>query len=261
MATTYTAVAAGGNWNSAATWDVGTGYPVAGDTAILNATLTGTVTVTAAAACAVLNMENNGGTLALGNNNITCTSNVTVDGTITAGTGAIILSGTAGKTLKTNGVTVPNISITSGAQTITLDDDLAVTYLNMGGNYGAMTFAGAHDATIDTLCFGFNYPISLTLPAGQTFRVTNNLYMFSNPLSRCTVKSGTSSSDAFLHFDGSASNCNVNNMIFTDINCAHAIDNWYGGTLTRTTGITNRTSADIGGGTGIWMPRARQIGV
>ena len=34
-------------------------------------------------------------------------------------------------------------------------------------------------------------------------------------------------------------------MVFTDINCVHAIDNWYGGTLTRCTGITNRTSADF----------------
>ena len=54
----YTAIAAGGNWSNPATWG-GTGvqYPHAGDTAIINATMTGTVTVNVTSACEVLNFN------------------------------------------------------------------------------------------------------------------------------------------------------------------------------------------------------------
>jgi hypothetical protein len=41
-------------------------------------------------------------------------------------------------------------------------------------------------------------------------------------------------------------------MTFTNIAFSVPVDNWYGGTLTGTTNITNRTSADIGGGGG-WL--------
>ena len=55
-----------------------------------------------------------------------------------------------------------------------------------------------------------------------------------------------------LVFNGTTTNCSIYRATFTDVNAsgsAIGLDNWYGGTLTRTTNITNRTSADIGGTT------------
>ena len=49
-------------------------------------------------------------------------------------------------------------------------------------------------------------------------------------------------------------------VAFTDVDFSTystpvtGLDNWYGGTLTRCTGITNRTSADIGGTSGGGQP-------
>jgi len=116
-ATTFTAVAAGGNWTTAATWDVGTGYPVAGDTVIINATMTGTVTINAASACAVLNLTANGGTLAFGTYTLTVSGLATLQGAMTATTG--ILSVAGGVTLAgTPTGTFPTLSLTA-SQTLT----------------------------------------------------------------------------------------------------------------------------------------------
>lgn len=130
---TYTAVAGGGNWSNNATWGGG-GHPVAGDTAVINATMTGTVTVDAAAACAVLNLTNNGGTLAFGNFNITVTGGVTLGGAITAGTGGLTLTTT--QTLTSNGVTFPGkFNNTGGSATFTLSGNWV--------NTGLVTFANS----------------------------------------------------------------------------------------------------------------------
>jgi hypothetical protein len=67
-----------------------------------------------------------------------------------------------------------------------------------------------------------------------------------------TIKSSTASSPFYLNYGGTAVNGMCYSMVFTDVDAsgsAQVIDNWYGGTLTRTTNITNRSSADIGGGT------------
>ena len=55
----YTAAAAGGNWNSAATWG-GAGFPGLADTALFNE-LSGPVTVTSGAACLELNLNSGTG--------------------------------------------------------------------------------------------------------------------------------------------------------------------------------------------------------
>ena len=69
---TYTAVTGGGNWNNTATWG-GAGYPQAGDTAILPATMTGTITVNVTSTCATLTVSRAGALMAM-NANLTITT-------------------------------------------------------------------------------------------------------------------------------------------------------------------------------------------
>lgn len=124
VAYTYTAVLGGGNWNANATWssgDGGTTFPVAGDTANINATIGAgnTVTINVASACAVLNLTSNAGTLAFGTQVLTVTGNVTLGGTVTTGsTGALTITGAS--TLNSGGVTFPALLNLNYTGTVTL---------------------------------------------------------------------------------------------------------------------------------------------
>ena len=51
-----------------------------------------TVTVDTASACAILNLTNNGGTLAFSTNTLTTTGSVTLGGAVTAGAGGKLWS-------------------------------------------------------------------------------------------------------------------------------------------------------------------------
>jgi hypothetical protein len=106
QATSYTASSGGGNWNSASTWG-GSGYPVAGDTANITSAMTGTVTVNAPSACAVLNCSGMGGTLTnSGSQTLTVTGNITLGGTITQAastTFTLKLTGTSSQTITFSG--------------------------------------------------------------------------------------------------------------------------------------------------------------
>ena len=112
-ATTWYACSGGGNWNGASTWtsiigdEVGCtgalGNPVAGDTAILNAS------------------SGYASTLAIGSQTLAVTSNVTLGGTITASTGTLQETGSTTLTFTSNGITWPGkFNVTSGTPTITL---------------------------------------------------------------------------------------------------------------------------------------------
>ena len=195
---TYTAVAAGGNWSTDATWGGG-GHPVAGDTANINATMTGTVTVDAAAACAVLNLTANGGTLAFGNFNITCTGNITLGGTITAGTGGLVVTGAS--SMNSGGVTFPGILTFSYAGTVTLAGG------NNWINTGLVTFTAAtivNKTTAETLTTNGGLtmtaatgaaPTAIIILGGGTWsgtgKVNNNLTFAGNSTVSGTVTYGT----------------------------------------------------------------------
>jgi hypothetical protein len=156
---TYTAVAAGGNWNAVGTWGGG-GYPVAGDTANIDATMTATVTVNAASACAVLNLTNNGGTLAFGNFVLTCTGNVTLGGTITAGTGGLTITGAS--TLTSGGVTFPGKLVLNYTGIVTLATNNWI-------NTGLVTFSAAtnlNKTTAETLTT--NGGLTMDVASGTT---------------------------------------------------------------------------------------------
>lgn len=286
---TYYAVNAGGNWTAGATWSTtsakdasrtgGSTAPTASDDCIID-DYSGNVTVSAASVGKSLDCNSGGaytGTLTFNTNqtltisgSVTFSASMTIAGignltinaagTLTsAGISSTItnlsLSGTGAKTLNTNGTKWGKISVTSGAQTVTLTSDLQCTTLECV-NYGTMTFAGAYDITCDNLYFAF-YATTLTLVSGQTLTVTTFMRIVIGQVSttgELIINASTASSPAYLVFQGTAANCVVCRATFTDIDASDSsigIDNWYGGTLTRTSGITNRTSADIGGGGGL----------
>lgn len=286
-----------GNWSATSVWSdsdggaPGSTAPVAGDNAYLTATSGAiTVTLSAAAACAILDCTGFTGTLAFGIYSLTATGNVTLPAgmsatssaatngitcntanTITGGIAAfapqLVISGSGTYTLDGNGTPWTKVSVSSVAKTITLASALAVTDLIISPT-GSVTFGGAYDITATNLYVGSSANWTLTLVAGQTLTVGTILKMYgagssgTSASAVVTVVSSTASSDAYLHFNGAASACVVCGVVFTDVNCAHAIDNWYGGTLTRTTGITNRTSADIGSTSGgVYLTRSIGIGV
>jgi hypothetical protein len=181
---------------------------------------------------------------------MTCTGagNLTVStGTITTGGISVaigVLTLTGSVTINSNGTTWTNIINSVGAVTITLSSALSCTTMLIT-SYGNLAFAGAFSITCDNL-YIYVSSITITFVAGQTITIVSSLHLISyTPALNSTILSGTASSDIFLHYNGLVSNAVISRFKFTDVNCAHAIDNWYGGTLTRTTGITNRTSADI----------------
>ena len=125
---TWTAVADGGDFRAFTTWAEGGGYPAAGDTVVINATHTKTITIAQANACAVLDMTANAGTLAFGAQSLTITANITLGGTITATTGGIIMTGAdTTRIFTSNGVTFPGKITSTDAKTVTLKGNLTVT--------------------------------------------------------------------------------------------------------------------------------------
>ncbi len=166
-------------------------------------------------------------------------------GTVVLGTGTFSVAGNV--TLNMNGQRLYTLA-TTAAYTITLGSNLTLTS-QLSVTYN-ITFAGAYDISCQTLYL----PLSktLTIPAGRTLTVTTYIQAASDGVVNNTIiQSGTASTTAYFVFSGSSANARIFGIYWTDINAtgsAQGIDNWYGGTLTRCSGITNRTSADIGGG-------------
>ena len=147
--TTYTAIAAGGDWNTNATWG-GAGHPVAGDTANIDTTMTGTVTVSASgAACAIINCAGTTGTLLL-NGNMSTTGNITLPdgvGSVFTPNGKTWTS-YANVTIKSNGKSFYNLTCTGGGgSTLTLTDTLTCT-----NTFGAGASTGFTFITSDIYC-------------------------------------------------------------------------------------------------------------
>jgi len=107
FAATWTAAAGGGNWNDAATWEEGGGFPVAGDTALFDAG-SGNVTLDSDEACTTLDASAYVGTLAIGTNALAVSGNLTLGsgatGTITIGAGATGLTVGGDFTVASGGV-------------------------------------------------------------------------------------------------------------------------------------------------------------
>jgi hypothetical protein len=137
FAFTCTAVAAGGNWNAAATWSgsCNSTTPQNGDDVVIDGTMTGTVTVNVSTAnLKSLDMTGNGGTVA-GSSAITVTGltattqNVIFDGII-SWTGTLNLNpatATADINLTTNTKLLTLVSLGGSAADVVLQDNLSFT--------------------------------------------------------------------------------------------------------------------------------------
>jgi hypothetical protein len=282
---TYYGVKGSSNWNSG-NWSLtsakdatrtGSGVtPTASDNCILDdwssdgGGVTWTINATTCA-CQTLNCTGYAGTLAFTSSqkltvsgSVTFTSSMTCTGAgnLTVSTGTIATGGiavsittlslTGSVTMNTNGTTWGNIDI-DNAITLTLTSNLTCSgslYIKNG-----LTFSGAYNISCGTLkqTFFWSGSTTLTIVSGQTLTVTTSLLLSGDYVGSytITVRSGTASSAAYLTYQGTVANCKIAGVTFTDIDAsgsAQGLDNWYGGTLTRCTNITNRTSTDIGGG-------------
>lgn len=168
-------------------------------------------------------------------------------GTITTTSSTLGINGDC--TLNTNGMTWDNITIVA-TSIITLSSNLTCGILR--SNNINTTFAGAYNISCGTLNLTLTTGArTFTLVAGQTLTITTNLYLNSQAGLTWTIQSSTTSF-TYFNYTGTTSNCKVFATTFTyvDASGGNPIDNWYGGTLTNCVNITNRTSADIGGGGG-----------
>jgi hypothetical protein len=216
---TYTAVLAGGNWNVNATWLPATGFPVAGDTAILNAT-SGPVTVTTNVACLILDCTGYLNTLTI-NTGFTLNvfgigATISLGGTISIlqqgviSTANILIASTA-VTINFNGFTIPRLTIGyaggGNIQTVTVNG-ITPTVENLivsnGGGGGTARFAGT------TL----NISSSLNVINGL---LDGNSFNFSGAL--CTVTTSAAISSGFTVLNGCtlslSSNLLIRNGVYT----------------------------------------------
>lgn len=257
---TYYARNVTGNWSANTSWDSASsggagpaGPPIAGDTVIFDSGFTGNITVSSTCYCATLTVQAGAtGTLTYGTGQILLTTaNVTFASSFhLAGSGEHRQNGNG--TLTSAGLTIPNYRI-SGSSALTLAD--ALTIAGAFELAGQLTVAGAFDIACADFRCGSTGAQSHTFVAGQTLTVSNSLMLVTTYpwLYTNTVKSSSASSPTYLDYNGTAANCKVFGFTFTDIDAsssAQGIDNWMGGALTRTSNITNRTSADIGGSGG-----------
>ena len=135
-----------------------------------------------------------------------------------------------------------------------LTSDFACDTLHNGTGM-SFSFTGNYDITVANLIYGtYTSARTLRFDAGNNLNVTNSLILhcgyFYGSKVNMTIDTNSASTAVNLNYTGTAANCKIFGVTFTDIDASgstQGIDNWYGGTLTRTTNITNRTSADIGG--------------
>jgi hypothetical protein len=267
---TYYGVNAGGVWTAGATWSTtaakdetrtgGATAPTSSDTCVLD-DYSGNITVSSNGAGLTLNCTGYTNTITI-NAAITLTisGSITLSATTTISSTTGILSINNNATLTTNGVSVPGkLYFDTAGKTVTLGSALTVT--DTLRIISGTTIAGAYNLTCGELDMFQNSSSRTTIfVSGQTLTVTTAINIAGNSLYTALVKSSTATSSTYLTYQGTAANCKIFSLEFTDVDAsgsAQVLDNWYGGALTRTSNITNRTSADIGGSGGVNMPRVR----
>ncbi|MFA6100448.1 MAG: hypothetical protein WC750_06305 [Patescibacteria group bacterium] len=248
-----------GNWSANTSWDAASsggagpaGPPVAGDTVIFDANYTGTLTVDGARACAVIScLAGATGTLAMASGTLTVSAGVALatgfhltHASATSSTLAL----TASQTVDSAGLTWANVSLRG---TITLANPLVGTGSLDQYSSTATIFVGAHNITFSSWKL---YPAAagrtFTFVSSTTFTISTDIIIsgLAVPSTNLTVNASSPSTPFSLIYQGTAENCKVVGVNFTDVDASGSsipIDNWYGGTLTRCTNIANKTSADL----------------
>lgn len=178
---------------------------------------------------------------------------------LTYSSGAVTLSNSilylAGSTVPINcTVALGDLQPISG--TLNMVSALTVNKVIWGGTVGMANYTviGSNSMTCSTLNFmggsvtasatGGN--IVFTYPSTRNLTVLTALNLSNDGIgaSLMTLKSSTASSAMNLIYAGTGTNCFVSGMTFTDVDASgstQVINNLNGGTLTRTTNITNRS--------------------
>ena len=258
----------GGTFTLADTWTVTGNVTCQGGNSVLNGNtlnIGGNLTLITYDVSGTTNIVLNGtGTWSSITQGATLSNNITINtvGTITLGTTVAKEGGTftytagtvnAGtSTLNIGGMSLYNLTIIYLSFTLTLGSDLNITN-NFTLNYnvsGTLTMAGNYNITCGKFYMYTYQSVTFNFVSSQIFTINTGLYINGRTGSILTLKAITASTAFNLVFNGTAANCSIYRATFTDVNASDSaigLDNWYGGTLTRTTNITNRTSADIGG--------------
>jgi hypothetical protein len=184
-----------------------------------------------------------------------------VDGTTgTVASHSLFLN--AATTLSWNGVTLVNVNMGNNL-TMTTGSAISVTNWIMAlGAQISQTINGGHTITVANLQYTPSGTGNLTFAAGTIVNVTNSLYIGSSAnlpgaldtYFIGTVKSGTGSSPIYLYYTGTAANCTSWGIAYTDVTNTNGVAGAAGtpilnygpsSLLTRTTGITPYTTANI----------------
>jgi hypothetical protein len=219
-----------GDWRTAASWAENSGYPVAGDTVNFGAGFTGTITISQANGCAVLDLTGNGGTLAFGAQSLTITANISLGGTITATTGGIIMTGVdTSRIITSNGVTFPGTLTSTNAKTVTLKGNLTLGKGLVVSASSAFVLNKTDVGDGDTLTI--NDATSSVLTLGSAMSGTTNIVIAGTGC----VWSGTSTLSNNLTF-----NCTSATVSGT-VNYKTGILTYTAGTITTTSSILQPT--------------------
>jgi hypothetical protein len=209
MAKTVYARTVGGNWSDHATWSTTSGGaadttdPVATDTAIFDAN-SGSVTVSSAAACAVVTMTDYPA-----DKTFTMDATLTTTGNVTLPTAAVTFAGTSAWIMTTTCTITPNSKTLSGG-------------LQLKGTSQTYTISGSSLGVVGLLTLSGTTYITIT---GQSIRVAGGITVTTNTGGTCVLvmTGGTWSGSGWLScnlwFDGNVAisgtvNCNMSGIVW-----------------------------------------------
>mgnify|MGYP000340451492 CR=1 FL=1 len=192
---TFTAASGGGNWNDAATWEEGGGYPQAGDNAVFDSG-SGNVTVNVDSACNDITCTGYTGTLTLGANLTVYGNLLFVSGmTFTPSTYTVIFAATSsGKTITSGGKTFYNVEFNGSGGVWTLQDNFTLatyparSYMTAGTlNINGKTFKYQQSVGVLTLGSGFvlnvgsgkidgGAGLGMVVPSGATMTISTGTW-------------------------------------------------------------------------------------
>jgi hypothetical protein len=174
-----------------------------------------------------------------------------VAGTIIT-TGSTITSNNGSTTFNLGTVHLNNLTLAiTPSPTYTLGSNLILDGTLIMNCNGDTIIAGAYDISCANF-YGNSTTANGTLKLlhGRTLTITNSIILSGSGPFIYTIQSDSAAS-TYLNYTGTAANCKVFNTNFTWVDASGSsqeIWNWFGGTLSNTVNIANKTNTDIGGG-------------
>lgn len=127
--------------------------------------------------------------------------------------------------------------LTTTTATLTIQADLTCAGSLTVNRLATFTIVGSYDISVGSL--QVNDFASLILPDGVTLTVSTAIIINGISNATTTIKSTTDSVSTTLTYSGTNANMQIAHASFTDIAATNQLWNQWGGTLTRTSNITN----------------------